>query len=196
MSDHADTLLLILAVQDTEKRATSDAIPTVSGDLGPVPVSLYQELSRHDLLNVTWADNSPYIVQVTDKGRNYAEGWFQDQMDNNAQSITIAPMFNNNNESNASASATIQDVTLGQTIGKIVDLNISDQVKDEAQEAVRQLDSAAQECTQIGGNGPSVPFRGICVHCCDARRDTNYDASCVEWHERLSRHGVPAAPPR
>lgn len=45
VSDHADALLLILAVQDTEKRATSDAIPTVSGDLGSV--SLYQELSRH-----------------------------------------------------------------------------------------------------------------------------------------------------
>ena len=45
-----------------------------------------------------------------------------------------------------------------------------------------------QECTQIGGNGPSGPFWGVCVHCCDA--------SCVEWHERLSRHGVPAPPPR
>ena len=31
-----------------------------------------------------------------------------------------------------------------------------------------------QECTQIGGNGPSAPFRGICVHCCDAIcRDVN-----------------------
>ena len=45
-----------------------------------------------------------------------------------------------------------------------------------------------QECTQIGQNGPSAPFRGICVHCCDA--------SCVRWHECLDRHGVPAAPPR
>ena len=26
-----------------------------------------------------------------------------------------------------------------------------------------------QECTQIGENGLSAPFRGICVHCCDAR---------------------------
>ena len=26
-----------------------------------------------------------------------------------------------------------------------------------------------QECTQIGENGLSEPFRGICVHCCDAR---------------------------
>ena len=23
-----------------------------------------------------------------------------------------------------------------------------------------------QECTQIGENGPSEPFRGVCVHCC------------------------------
>ena len=53
-----------------------------------------------------------------------------------------------------------------------------------------------QECTQIGQNGLSVPFWGICVHCCDASRDTNCDASCVRWHERLSRHGVPAPPPR
>ena len=26
-----------------------------------------------------------------------------------------------------------------------------------------------QECTQIGENGLSEPFWGICVHCCDAR---------------------------
>ena len=25
--------------------------------------------------------------------------------------------------------------------------------------------ATTQQCTQIGGNGPSVPFRGICVHC-------------------------------
>ena len=51
-----------------------------------------------------------------------------------------------------------------------------------------------QECTQIGQNGLSAPFWGICVHCCDASRDTNRDASCARWHERLSRHGVPAPP--
>ena len=26
--------------------------------------------------------------------------------------------------------------------------------------------AATQECTQIGGNGPSAPFWGTCVHCC------------------------------
>ena len=52
-----------------------------------------------------------------------------------------------------------------------------------------------QECTQIGENGLSAPFRGVCVHCCDAGRDTNCDASSARWHERPNRHGVPAAPP-
>ena len=52
--------------------------------------------------------------------------------------------------------------------------------------------AVTQECTQIGGNGPSGPFWGICVHCCDASRD----ASCARWHECLNRHGVSAAPPR
>ena len=55
--------------------------------------------------------------------------------------------------------------------------------------------AVTQECTQMPQNGLSVPFWGICVHCCDASRDTNLDASCVSWHERLNHHGVPAAPP-
>ena len=45
-----------------------------------------------------------------------------------------------------------------------------------------------KECTQIGENGPSAPFWGICVHCCDASR--------VGWNEGLDRHGAPAASPR
>ena len=122
-----------------------------------------------------------------------------------------------------------------------------------------------QECTQIGGNGPSGPFRGICVHCCAVglgcgwpwdrnsvhkwedrasprrigafvytvgllrccgqtwgRRSVHKsvemasrrrfgafvytvatrvairicDASCARWRERLSHHGMSAAPPR
>ena len=59
-----------------------------------------------------------------------------------------------------------------------------------------RTDMGTQECTQMGGSGLSAPFWGVCVHCCDASRDTNRDASCARWHERLSHHGVPAAPPR
>ena len=78
--------------------------------------------------------------------------------------------------------------------------------------------TTTQECTQIGENGLSEPFRGICVHCCDVmdrrgdagvytdRRKRPLEAilghlctlsrreGCVEWHERPSRHGVPVAP--
>lgn len=142
VSDDADVLLLCLAVQDAEKRATTDAEPTVSGDLDSV--SLYRELSRHDLLDARWADNRPYTVQITDKGHSYAEGWFQDQMDSNPINIINSPKFENYGTATASASATVQDITLGQTIGSIIDLNIDEQTKDEAQKAVRQLDSATK----------------------------------------------------
>ena len=46
-----------------------------------------------------------------------------------------------------------------------------------------------QECTQIGGNGPSGPFRGICVHCwavglgCGWPWDRN---SVHKWEDRAS----------
>ena len=39
----------------------------------------------------------------------------------------------------------------------------------------RERPWGAQECTQIGENGLSEPFWGICVHCCDA--------SCIGWRE-------------
>ena len=44
---------------------------------------------------------------------------------------------------------------------------------------VRTSGRGAKECTQIGENGLSKPFWGICVHCCDASRDTNRDASSL-----------------
>ena len=37
--------------------------------------------------------------------------------------------------------------------------------------------------------------RLLCTLLRRASRNTNRDASCVRWHERLSHHGVPAAPP-
>ena len=49
--------------------------------------------------------------------------------------------------------------------------------------------ATTQECTQIGGNGPSGPFRGICVHCwavglgCGWPWDRN---SVHKWEDRAS----------
>ena len=46
---------------------------------------------------------------------------------------------------------------------------------------------ATQECTQIGGNGLSGPFWGICVHCCAARivRADGGDAGVyTDWRKR------------
>ena len=140
-SDKADMLIMTLAVEDAAKRS-SGATPFVSTDSESVPA--YQELAQHGLIEVRWADDRPYVVQLTDKGRSYAEGWFQDQMNNESLNINLAPIFNNNSSVVASASAVIQDVTLGPTIGAIIDLDIDQGIKTEAQEAVKQLDEAAK----------------------------------------------------
>ncbi len=53
----------------------------------------------------------------------------------------------------------------------------------------RHRQAATQECTQIGENGPSAPFRGTCVHCwavglgCGWPWDRN---SVHKWEDRAS----------
>ena len=55
--------------------------------------------------------------------------------------------------------------------------------------------ATTQECTQIGGNGPSGPFRGICVHCwavglgCGWPWDRN---SVHKWEDRASPRRIGA----
>ena len=47
----------------------------------------------------------------------------------------------------------------------------------------------AQECTQIDQNGPSAPFRGICVHCCAVGLGCGWpwDRNSVhKWEDRAS----------
>ena len=49
----------------------------------------------------------------------------------------------------------------------------------------------SQECTQIGQNGPSAPFRGICVHCCAVGLGCEWpwDHNSVhKWEDRASPH--------
>lgn len=105
----------------------------------------YSELSRCGLLNVQWADDSPYLVTVTDEGRIYANGWFQERMDEKIQSISVAPVINNNVSVTANAEAEIGDVTIGATVGALLDLDIEQKLKDDAQEAVKNLEKAAKD---------------------------------------------------
>ena len=44
-------------------------------------------------------------------------------------------------------------------------------------------DVGTQECTQIGGNGLSTPFRGICVHCCAVADNRGYARVYTDWHK-------------
>ena len=55
--------------------------------------------------------------------------------------------------------------------------------------------ATTQECTQIGGNGPSVPFRGICVHCCAVGLGCGWpwDRNSVhKWEDRASPRRIGA----
>ena len=59
----------------------------------------------------------------------------------------------------------------------------------------RHRPGGAQECTQIGKNGPSVPFRGICVHCCAVGLGCGWpwDHNSVhKWKDRASPHRIGA----
>ena len=52
----------------------------------------------------------------------------------------------------------------------------------------RERTVGTQQCTQIGGNGLSTPFWGICVHCCDT--------ICVHCCDARLRRVARAAPSR
>ena len=57
----------------------------------------------------------------------------------------------------------------------------------------RHRPGGAQECTQIGKNGLSVPFRGICVHCCAVGLGCGWpwDHNSVhKWEDRASPHRI------
>lgn len=147
VSDEADCLMMCLAVQDAEKRKSEDELISVATDFAKD--TYYAELSRHDLLDVRWADDLPYLVTVTDEGRTYANGWFQEQMEKSNQNINFAPVINNDVSATANVKAEIKDVTIGATVGAILDLDIEQNLKDDAQEAVRQLEEVAKEKNKI-----------------------------------------------
>ena len=55
--------------------------------------------------------------------------------------------------------------------------------------------AVTQECTQIGQNGPSEPFWGICVHCCAVGLGCGWpwDHNSVhKWEDRASPHRIGA----
>lgn len=142
VSDEADCLMMILASQDAEKRKSEDGPIFVSTDFGEP--AYYAELSRCGLLAVKWADDAPYRATVTDMGRVYANGWFQEQMNKRSQIINNN-IINNNVSATANAEAEVRDVTIGTTVGALLDLDIEQSLKDTTQEAVEQLEKAAKD---------------------------------------------------
>ncbi|WP_427898171.1 hypothetical protein [Gardnerella pickettii] len=66
-------------------------------------------------------------------------------MDKNNQNINFAPVINNNVSATANAEAKIRDVTIGATVGAILDLDIEQNLKVDVQEALQQLEKASKD---------------------------------------------------
>lgn len=146
LDDECDLLMLELAAEDKAlgKKGQSKKERSVSWDLASF--SDYQELIHAGLLDADWATNTFIWVKVTDRGRDYAEGRFEQMTGGTV--VNIAPVFNNDGSSHSEASArsssTIKDVTLGMTIDNIQSLPIDEATRRDAQQAVSELDAASK----------------------------------------------------
>ena len=140
LRDSADELLDWLVV-DCDKVGSNVPPPCYYEDR----ISDYRALSRAGLLDISWADNMPYNVQLTDKAWEYVEGTFSEEepVINNYYSPVV---YGGSATASANASATASNnVTLGMAIGSIVDLDdIDEDTKNRAQDSLKELDAFAK----------------------------------------------------
>ncbi len=147
VSDQADELADDLYAQAKAQKKSGDAL-ALSYRKGRDED--YRELQRNGLIDVTWADNMPFIVGVTDEGWSYVEGWFLEQEKD--MDVIISPTINNNvdTSSTAEANAAASNITLGSTIQQIIDLEIPDEEKEEIEKAIKELDQVAKRKDSAG----------------------------------------------
>lgn len=152
--DSADELLLALASEDA-RLLRQDKEPLLSYHEGHIQD--YRQLQRQGLVDIKWADDRPWTVTLTDDGRAYANGDFDNSESEPPMNVEVKPIFNNvinnqpTNANSASATTSISDVTLSNTIAALFDLDIDEGTRDEAEEAVKELDKASK-----GGNGTKL----------------------------------------
>ena len=147
VSDEADELLDRLYGEAKSQKKAGQAVSLTYHEQRDDD---YRELSRTGLIEVSWADNMPYYVHLTDEGWSYAEGWFLDQED--SLSINVNSIFNNNVSSSSSSSAlsSATNVTLGSTVQQILDLEIDSETKNQAETAVKELEQATKDGDKAG----------------------------------------------
>lgn len=147
ISDEADELLdLLYGEAKGQKKAKTAITPRYHEGRDDD----YRELSQNRLIEVFWADDRPYHVNLTAEGWSYAEGWFLDQED--AMKIEVCPIFNNDvsSSSTADSHAAATSVTFGSTIQQILDLEIEQETKDQAEEAIKDLEKTIKNADKVG----------------------------------------------
>lgn len=143
VSDEADELLGLLCGEAKKQRKAGPISLTYhEGRVGD-----YRELDSKSLIKVSWAGNMPYMVDVTDDGWSYVEGWFLDQ--ETPMELNINPVFNNNVNASqaaaASATATANGISLGLTLNQVNELDLEQSFKAEVVTALMDLDNASRE---------------------------------------------------
>lgn len=142
VSDAADELMMRLAVEDRHKQESQENGETPFVRTNEAEPQYYRELSNAGLIDVRWADDGPYLVQVTDDGRHYAEGDFMNQHPNTSLPNII---INNNNQANSNANVAIEGTTINAAISALMQLsNVSEEDKSAAESAAKELDTAAK----------------------------------------------------
>ena len=147
ISDEADELLDLLYGEVKSQKKAGQIISLTYREKRDED---YRELSRAGLIKVSWADNMPYCVDLTDDGWSYAEGWFLNKED--GVSINVNPIFNNtvNSSSSSNALSSAKSMTLGSTVQQILDLEIDPEIKDRIEAAVKELEQATKDGDKAG----------------------------------------------
>lgn len=141
ISQEADELLgAIVANEAYRKAGRTEAL----FDEGDGSAETFRELSRAELLDVIWADNRAYRYSATDKGRSYVKGFFLEELERQTMQV--------NNYVNAYGGAATSDataiinnqITLKAALKAINEVDVKDEIKMAAVQAITEMDDAAE----------------------------------------------------
>ena len=138
LSDEADELIGEIVANACLKKGGSGA-SLFEEDRGRA--ADFRELSVNGLLDVRWAGDEPYLYTLTNQALAYVEGTFPSREEN--MEINFSPTINAHAVSNAASSSSI-NASFSTTIASLLDLDIDDEVKDAAENALKELNKAAK----------------------------------------------------
>lgn len=143
ISEEADALLdAIVANEALRRRGREEAFFPEEAAYDD-----FAALSLKGLLNIRWAEDSPYFYSVTEDGRSCVKGWFLEELEQLKMEVNIAPTFNNQGATATSLSTAnnVLEISLSSVIGVINSADIDSELKRRAMAGVSELEDAAKQ---------------------------------------------------